>query len=158
MHSLQFVHGNLKGVGSLLFTALNSLTQSLSFKANIYIKNFRACIAGFSVSTVARVGQGTGISTGSTEPLPSFTPGGSLRWMSPELLDPSRLDDRDPRPTKESDCFALGMVIYEVRVRKVLSLYSGLFTRLAGALWTCAVRRLGDGENQRCHITRASTV
>jgi hypothetical protein len=40
--------------------------------------------------------------------------------MSPELLDPSRLDDRDPRPTKESDRFALGMVIYEVRVRNVL--------------------------------------
>jgi hypothetical protein len=40
--------------------------------------------------------------------------------MSPELLDPSRLDDRDPRPTKESDRFALGMVIYEVRVRDVL--------------------------------------
>ena len=37
--------------------------------------------------------------------------------MSPELLDPSRLDDRDPRPTKESDCYALGMVIYEVRPR-----------------------------------------
>jgi len=35
--------------------------------------------------------------------------------MSPELLDPSMLDDRDPRPTKESDCYALGMVIYEVR-------------------------------------------
>ena len=37
--------------------------------------------------------------------------------MSPELLDPSRLGDRGPRPTKESDCFALGMVIYEVCVR-----------------------------------------
>lgn len=39
--------------------------------------------------------------------------------MSPELLDPSRLEDQDPRPTKESDCFALGMVIYEVRARKI---------------------------------------
>ena len=37
--------------------------------------------------------------------------------MSPELLDPTRLEDRDPRPTKGSDCFALGMVIYEVCVR-----------------------------------------
>ena len=158
MHSLHFVHGNLKGVGSLPFVALNSLTWPLSLKANIYIKNFRACIAGFSVSTVARVGQGTDISTGSTESLPSFTPGESLRWMSPELLDPSRLDDGDPRPTKESDCFALGMVIYEVRVREVLSLCSRLFIRLAGALWTRAVRLLGDGENQRCHTTRDSTV
>ena len=42
--------------------------------------------------------------------------------MSPELLDPSGLDDRDPRPTKESDCYALGMVIYEVRPHILLSL------------------------------------
>jgi hypothetical protein len=38
--------------------------------------------------------------------------------MSPELLDPSRLEDPDPRPTRESDCYALGMVIYEVRALK----------------------------------------
>ena len=31
------------------------------------------------------------------------------RWMSPEFL-------RSSRPTKESDVYALGMVIYEVRV------------------------------------------
>jgi len=95
VHSHHVVHGNLKG-------------------ANIYIKNFRACIAGFSVSTIAKVGPWTGAGGPSTDSLPSFTSGGSLRWMSPELLDPSRLEDRDPRPTKESDCFALGMVIYEV--------------------------------------------
>ena len=35
---------------------------------------------------------------------------GTTRWMSPELLDP----DQRCRPTKESDCYALGMVIYEV--------------------------------------------
>lgn len=83
----------------------------MSFKANIYVNDFRACIAGFSVSTIAR-----GQNIPSTDSLPTFTSGGSLRWMSPELLDPSRLEDRDPRPTKESDYFALGMVIYEVRV------------------------------------------
>jgi len=96
MHGLNVVHGNLKG-------------------ANIYIKNFRVCIAGFSVSTIARVGQ----SAPDPGSLPTFTSGGSLRWMSPELLDPSRLEDRDPRPTKESDCFALGMVIYEVLYGRV---------------------------------------
>ena len=35
---------------------------------------------------------------------------GTTRWMSPELLDP----DQRCRPSKESDCYALGMVIYEV--------------------------------------------
>ena len=39
--------------------------------------------------------------------------GGTLGWMSPELLDPSRFGS-DGCPTRESDCYALGMVIYEV--------------------------------------------
>ena len=33
--------------------------------------------------------------------------------MSPELIDPERFDLKT-RITKESDCYALGMVIYEV--------------------------------------------
>ena len=36
--------------------------------------------------------------------------------MSPELLDPKKFSASDPRPTKESDRFAMGMVIYEVRM------------------------------------------
>jgi len=39
--------------------------------------------------------------------------GGTLCWMSPELLDPPRFGSNG-RPTCESDCYALGMVIYEV--------------------------------------------
>ena len=34
--------------------------------------------------------------------------------MSPELFDPERFDLKDGRQTKRSDCYALGMVIYEV--------------------------------------------
>lgn len=34
--------------------------------------------------------------------------------MSPELLNPDGFGFADSRPTKESDCYALGMVIYEV--------------------------------------------
>lgn len=34
--------------------------------------------------------------------------------MSPELINPSMLDLEDTPLTKESDCYALGMVIYEV--------------------------------------------
>jgi len=44
----------------------------------------------------------------------SYTPAGTTRWMSPELLDPDRFGPKDGRPTKESDSYALGMVIYEV--------------------------------------------
>jgi serine/threonine protein kinase len=38
---------------------------------------------------------------------------GTVRWMSPELLDPTRFDS-DGLPSRESDCYALGMAIYEV--------------------------------------------
>ena len=44
----------------------------------------------------------------------SFAQGGTIRWMSPELLDPERFGLRDSRPTMKSDCYALGMVMYEV--------------------------------------------
>jgi len=43
----------------------------------------------------------------------AVSPGGTLCWMSPELLDPPRFGS-DGRPTRESDCYALGMVTYEV--------------------------------------------
>jgi len=39
--------------------------------------------------------------------------GGTLCWMSPELLDPPRFGSNGCL-TRESDCYALGMVIYEV--------------------------------------------
>ena len=39
--------------------------------------------------------------------------GGTLCWMAPELLDPPHFGSNG-RPTRESDCYALGMVIYEV--------------------------------------------
>ena len=46
----------------------------------------------------------------------SFTAGGTRRWTSPELLHPERFGANDDRPTKKSDCYALGMVVYEVRL------------------------------------------
>jgi len=41
------------------------------------------------------------------------SPYGTTRWMSPELLDTNRFR-ADGRPSRESDCYALGMTIYEV--------------------------------------------
>ena len=40
--------------------------------------------------------------------------GGTIQWMGPELLDPKSFGLHKSRPTRESDCYALGMVIYEV--------------------------------------------
>ena len=39
---------------------------------------------------------------------------GAIRWTSPELFFPEEFGFRSSCPTKESDCYALGMVIYEV--------------------------------------------
>ena len=45
--------------------------------------------------------------------------------MSPELLDPSRFGS-DGLPSRESDCYALGMAIYEVSGFLSLSPWSPL--------------------------------
>ena len=75
-------------------------------KTNILIdSNGCARLAGFSLLTITS-DQSTITS--------SATLGGTPRWMSPELFDPGRFGLKESCPTKESDCYALGMVIYEV--------------------------------------------
>ena len=93
-------------------------------KANILInKDRRACIADFGLSTITGVTthatRASQVSLISNDSLMSFTGGGTRRWMSPELLDPEKFgipESEDNRPTRQSDCYALGMVIYEVGV------------------------------------------
>ena len=63
---------------------------------------------------MARVATGSLASVLSNDTAMSFTTGGTIRWMSPELLDPERFGVEGDRPTKKSDCYAFGMVIYEV--------------------------------------------
>ena len=57
--------------------------------------------------------------------------------MSPELLHPNQFGLRDSRPTKESDCYALGMVIYEVLGGKV---------PFAGWMDIIVMRKVTEGE------------
>jgi serine/threonine protein kinase len=77
-------------------------------KANILIdQNQRARLADFGLLTI--VSDPTYF-TAST----SAAAGGTTRWMSPELLHPEHFGLDHSRPNKESDCYALGMVIYEV--------------------------------------------
>ena len=44
-----------------------------------------------------------------------------MRWMSPELIDPGETGPKSDKkkPTKESDCYALGMTTYEVLRGKI---------------------------------------
>ena len=49
----------------------------------------------------------------------SNSPGGTIRWMSPEMITPEDFGSEKSRATKSSDCYALGMVVYEVIGGKV---------------------------------------
>ena len=75
-------------------------------KANILINNSgHACLADFSLLTIA---------SDQSSIMSSCTEGGTFHWMSPELLDPGMFGLDKIYLTKESDCYALGMVVYEV--------------------------------------------
>ena len=82
--------------------------NTLLIKANILIDpNGYARLADFGLLTI--VSDPTNFTASSP-----FVIGGTTRWMSPELLDPDQFGLEDSKPTKESDCYALGMVVYEV--------------------------------------------
>ena len=101
--------GTSKGcVYELVVTMLGAGLRLRDLEANILINHdSHACIADFSlIATIPD--QADFIST------ITRTEGGTLRWMSPELLDPESFGLKKSYPTKESDCYALGMVIYEV--------------------------------------------
>jgi len=87
MHDQGIVHGGLKGPNILIDN------------------NGHACLTDFGSFTIV-ADQPTDTA--------SYTQGGTIRWMSPELLNPEEFSLKDGRPTKEADCYALGMVIYEV--------------------------------------------
>ena len=101
------VHGDLKGVGLLDSTPL-PISNNPSVKANILIdETGRACLADFGLVTI--ISDATNLVSSSPH-----THGGTYRWMSPELFYPEDFGLEDDRRTKYSDCYALGMVIYEV--------------------------------------------
>ena len=76
------------------------------FQLNILVNdNGRACLADFGLLMIVP-DQSTDTS--------SYMDGGTTQWMSPELLDPGRFNLTEGRRTTESDCYALGMVIYEI--------------------------------------------
>ena len=84
-----------------------SYLTSLPAKANVLIdQTGRARLADFGLLTIIS-DPANHLSSG------SFTAGGTVRWMSPELIAPERFGFTNGRPTKQSDCYALGMVIYE---------------------------------------------
>jgi serine/threonine protein kinase len=92
-----------------VFNAKSCFPVLLSFlvKDNILIdQTGHARLADFGFLTI--------ISDVATHlPSSSYTIGGTLRWMSPELIAPEEFGMERSRPTKSSDCYSLGMVVYE---------------------------------------------
>ena len=101
------IHGDLKGVCLGAYCRHDGLC-SFTTKANILInRDGQACVADFGLLRIIP-DQTSFISA------ISYTEGGTTQWMSPELLNPESFGLKNSCPTKESDCYALGMVIYEV--------------------------------------------
>ena len=69
-------------------------------------QNGEACLADFGLLTFVS-------DPSNSKNLSSVTNAGTTRWISPELLYPEQFGFKQSRPTKESDCYALGMVILE---------------------------------------------
>lgn len=68
-------------------------------------ENYNAVLADFGLITVISAVQ---VATAST------TGVGTVRWMAPELLLPEAYGLLHSVPSKESDVYAFGMLIYEV--------------------------------------------
>ena len=96
----------LKGYAFHHFSHSAILTSSFT-KANILVdETGRDRLADFGLLTI--------ISDPANHlPSSSSGQGGTIRWMSPELIAPEQVGSGRIRPTKSSDCYALGMVIYE---------------------------------------------
>ena len=106
IHSQGMSHGDLKGVRVPRLESPSILSR-LYIKANILIDDTgHARIADFGLLTI--ISDPTNVL-----PSSSYTQGGTARWMGPELIDPQHFGLENSRPTKSSDCYAFGMVIYE---------------------------------------------
>lgn len=103
MHDQRIIHGDLKG-------------------ANIIINNSgHACLADFSLVRL--------IPEPSTF-MSTCIGGGTFGWMSPELINPQSFGLEEAMPTRESDYYALGMLIYEVLGGKVPNMKHSHFVSL----------------------------
>jgi len=83
------------------------LSYGTYFKANILIDETGcARLADFGLLTI--ISDPTNFLSSS-----SCAQGGTVRWMSPERIVPQEFGLKDGHPTESSDCYSLGMVVYE---------------------------------------------
>jgi serine/threonine protein kinase len=110
MHDQGEVHGNLRAVR--FHARGHPLIDSLpGFQSNIMIDNDgHARLTDFN--SLRMISEEQSAATTAAE-------SGNARWMSPELLVPDQFNLKESCPTKASDCYALGMVIYEILSGKI---------------------------------------
>jgi len=100
-------HGDLKGVG---FSSTRDRFLFDVQQANILMSNDsppRACLADFGFMTMV-------LDPGQPMSCRAQLEGGTVMFMSPELLMPSKFGFKEAIPTLEADIFAFGLVIYQV--------------------------------------------
>jgi serine/threonine protein kinase len=68
-----------------------------------------ACLADFGLMSIVLDPETTDLTTSTDEAAK-----GTYRWMSPELFYPTEFNLSKFQLTRESDCYAFGMTIYEV--------------------------------------------
>jgi hypothetical protein len=134
-------------------------------KANILIdQTGQARLADFGLVTI--ISDYPNLSSSS-----SHTQGGTARWMSPELIDPQRFGFEKCYRTKSSDCYALGMVVYEtisgrlpfhqhadmtVFVKILAGEHPARGVGFAGSLWNILKQCWAPQPNQRPSIEDVS--
>ena len=107
MHSLDVVHGDLKAVCLRARRHFPALTDT-EVQANIMINaEGVASLTDFGLATVLH-------RAGTLNAKKAI--GGTLRWMSPELLVDNEASEDAGKPTQASDIYALAMVFWEVRL------------------------------------------
>jgi len=85
-------------------------------QANILISSdtpARACLADFGFMTMIP-------DPGEPMSFASQSEGGTMTFMSPELLVPSRFGLKDSMPTSEADIYAFGLVIFQVCANRIM--------------------------------------
>ena len=96
-----------RGYVTVFILDCSVVLMSLIVKANVLIdETGHARITDFGLLTI--ISDPANLLSSS-----SNVRGGTVRWMSPELIAPDQFGLKKSRPTMSSDCYALGMVIYE---------------------------------------------
>ena len=108
LHDANLIHGDLKGVS--VFPSRNRFFSDIQ-QANILMSNDnppRACLADFGFMTMV-------LDPGQPMSCSARLDGGTVMFMSPELLMPEKFGFAEAVPTREADIYAFGLVIYQVR-------------------------------------------